>query len=299
MVDQTSSGSLSVRVRRLELLLLALLLAESEEDSDELFYLFRRFFRDEKRGRPPFREPEWEFLLERLIAARRRSQPESLSSEVSALRKRLYDNEETTKSVAQETHALLSLQALGIPSEKASLTRYIPVRAYFSEVPGGTAGNLTAALTALLEASGFSLADEFPVIRGSWFRKWFAKSKEALTQPEVAHRLEKIERAVELKTLNQPQADVDDKQATAIAKLVTALHDVPNAAVQAGSVLVVKLTTPNGPVIQARTLSQDELVEIENNQLLLQDPAAVLGRLSDACSNSKGRPSPRQIKKSG
>jgi len=108
-----------------------------------------------------------------------------------------------------------------------------------------------------------------------------------LSQPEVIERLQKIERAIELKAIDKPQADVDEKQASAIAKLINCLDKVPNAAIQAGSVLVVKLTTPKGPVIQARTLSQEEMVELENNQLLLQDPAKVLGKLTAACNNSR------------
>jgi len=143
------------------------------------------------------------------------------------------------------------------------------------------------------------VADEFPEIRGSWFKKWFARSKEVLSQPEVIERLEKIERAVELKAIDKPQADVDDKQAGAIAKLIKCLDKVPNAAVQAGSVLVVKLTTNNVPMIQARTLSQHEMIELENNQLLLQNPAEVLGKLNAACANARKLPRSRSSGETG
>ena len=86
---------------------------------------------------------------------------------------------------------------------------------------------------------------------------------------------------------------MDDKQASAIPKLVKCLDKVPNAAVQAGSVLVVKLTTANGPIIQARTLSQEEMIEPENNQLLLQNPADVMGKLNAACAGAKRLSRPR------
>ena len=100
---------------------------------------------------------------------------------------------------------------------------------------------------------------------------------------------------LQLKGIGRPQAEGDHIQASAIARLVGALDKVPNAAIQAGSVLVVKLTTPNGPVIQARTLTQEEMVALENNQLLLQDPAKVLGRLSAACTSSRGLPPPNRL----
>jgi hypothetical protein len=198
-------------------------------------------------------------------------------------------------SVQVEIHSLLAIQALGLPTERVQSIRFVPVRAYIDQTPDGAIAAISAALSEVLSAYGFNVADEFPEIKGSWFKKWFAKSKEALSQPEVLERLEKIERAIEIKAIDRPQADVDEKQAGAIAKLIKAPDKVPNAAVQAGSVLVVKLTTPKGPIIQARTLSQEEMVELENNQLLLQDPSEVLGKLTAACHSTRKVPQPKTL----
>jgi hypothetical protein len=57
----------------------------------------------------------------------------------------------------------------------------------------------------------------------------------------VLERLEKIERAVELKGLGQPQAEIDKKQAAPVASLLKAVEKIPKAAIQAGSILLVKL----------------------------------------------------------
>jgi hypothetical protein len=216
----------------------------------------------------------------------------SILRQLEDMRKDVNNIQSKTKSIEIDTHTLLAIQALGLPSDEVQLTRYVPIRAYIDETPLGAIGAVSSAVVDVLKAFGFTVADEFPEIRGSWFKKWFAKTQDVVSQPEVRDRLEKIERAVELKGIGRPQAEVDDIQASAIAKLVGALDKVPNAAIQAGSVLVVKLTTPNGPVIQARTLTQEEMVALENNQLLLQDPAKVLGRLSAACTNSRGLPPP-------
>lgn len=292
--------SLAQRVRRLEFLFFSLLLTlDDEGDDEDLWFESRHFFR-RSRDRDFFDDPGFEFFLNRMVERRQRSRPESSFSQESRaqlaqLQREVQTLKATTESAQIEMHSLLVIQALGLPSELVRSTRFVPVRAYIDETPEGAINAISSAISEVLIAYGFTVADEFPEIKGSWFKKWFAKSKEVLSQPEVIERLEKIERAVELKAIDKPQADVDEKQAGAIAKLIKALEKVPNAAVQAGSVLVVKLNTPKGVVIQARTLSQEEMVELENNQLLLQDPSDVLCRLTAACNSSRRPPPPKPL----
>ena len=38
---------------------------------------------------------------------------------------------------------------------------------------------------------------------------------------------------------------------------------------------------------ESRTLSQEEMIELENNQMLLQNPSEVLSKLNAACSGTK------------
>ena len=270
--------SVTQRLRRLELLFFTLLVSLGEDgyDEDQWFELRHLLRRD----RDIFDYPEFRFFLERLHERRRREQPESLLRQVEQLRREISALESKTDSLQIDTHSLLAIQTLGLPADRVQSTRFVPVRAYIDQTPDGAINALSAAIDEVLAAYDFTFADEFPEIKGSWFKKWFAKSKEVLSQPEVIERLEKIERAIELKAIDQPQADVDDKQAGAIAKLIKALDNVPNAAVQAGSVLVVKMTNNNVSTIQARTLSQEEMIALENNQLLLQNPAEVLGKLN-------------------
>ncbi|CAE6816252.1 hypothetical protein R75465_05624 [Paraburkholderia aspalathi] len=292
--------SLAQRVRRLEFLFFSLLLTlDDEGDDEDLWFEFRHFFR-RSRDRDFFDDPGFDFFLNRMAERGQRSRPESpfsqeSRSQLAQLQREVQTLKATTESLQIETHSLLVIQALGLPSELVRSTRFVPVRAYIDETPEGAINAISNAISEVLIAYGFTVADEFPEIKGSWFKKWFAKSKDVLSQPEVIERLEKIERAVELKAIDKPQADVDEKQAGAIAKLIKALEKVPNAAVQAGSVLVVKLITPKGAVIQARTLSQEEMVELENNQLLLQDPSDVLCKLTAACNSTRKTPPPKPL----
>jgi hypothetical protein len=287
MVAPQDPQSVAQRLRRLELLFTTLLVTLGDDGYDEdMWFEFSHFF-TRNLDQESSSDRRFLFLVDRLMTQRQRQQPESLVRQIEQLKYRLHKVESQTTSLQVETHSLLAIQALGLPTEEVRSTRFVPVRAYIDETPEGAIESLTEAVTEVLAAYGFHVADEFPEIKGSWFKKWFAKTKDALSQPEVIERLEKIERAVEIKHLDKPQAEVDDKQASAIAKLIKCLEKVPNAAVQAGSVLVVKLTTSNGPVIQARTLTQEEMIALENNQLLLQNPAEVLGKLNEACSSAK------------
>jgi len=193
-----------------------------------------------------------------------------------------------THALQADTHSFLAIQGLGVPTGSIKMTRFLPVRVYIDDTPDGAVEDLTSALTELLSAYDFEIADEFPAIKGSWFQKLIARTKEALSEPEVATRLAKVERALEIQKISKPQAEADDKHASAMAKLVKALDKTRNGVMQAGSVLVVKTTPPKGsPVIMARTLTQAEMIAIENNQMILQNPAELWSKLADACAVAK------------
>jgi hypothetical protein len=102
--------------------------------------------------------------------------------------------------------------------------------------------------------------------------RYFAK----LRHPEVTRRLEKGERAIELKVLDAQQADVDQKQAEATARLIEALRDTPEAVIQAGSVLLVKTSTPVGQSIVCRTLTAEEMIRIKREPGLFEKPVQLL-----------------------
>lgn len=192
-----------------------------------------------------------------------------------------------------ESYEFLACFSLGLPTDQIKLLRVVPIRAYLDISDTPTVSEFWHALNEALDSVGLHVDVGYPEVIGSWFKKWFARSAEAMTQPEVIERLKKIERAVELKGIDKPQSEVDENQSNAIARLIKSLDKVPNAAIQAGSVLVIKLSTQSGPMIQARTLTQQELIELETNQMLLQHPAEVLDRLESACKAR--RHSSRQI----
>ena len=235
------------------------------------------------------RHPRWE-RLERDFSQFEGQQSElnqGLGTQIADVRGKLGEVISVVEILTQKnadlsagTHEWLAIQSLGIDSAEVKISRFVPLRAYLSDTPEGTIENVSDAIGDLLKAFEFEISDDFPPIIGSWYKKWFANTKDIATQPEVIKRLEKIERAVELKGLGQPQADIDKTQSQAIASLLEAVEKIPNAAIQAGSIILVKTTLTSGPTIKVKTLSQRELIHLENNQKLLLSPADLLENLS-------------------
>jgi hypothetical protein len=206
-----------------------------------------------------------------------RDRQEELSRKIDAL-------DAQTKSSSAELHRWLSIQSLDLATKGVRLDRFVPMRVYLSDIPDSGLDPVTEAIDRLIEAFGFEVSDDFPEVLGSWFKKWFVKTKEVASQPEVAERLAKVERALELKGLGSPQADIDQKQASAVAALTSSLEKVPAAAMQVGSILYLKQTIDGQTVIQVRTLTQRELLILENNQDLLNSPTTVMTKLAQMCA---------------
>lgn len=156
----------------------------------------------------------------------------------------------------------------------------LPVRAYLRESDPAHEKRLAEAIGLLTKALNLIVTDDPPPQKGSWFKHWFAATAEVASQPEVAERLRKVERAVELRALHQQQAEVDKTQAEAVNALITALEHVENAAVQIGSLLVVKVTQGNHPSVLVRSLSLRELDALERDPSLLKAPELVLDVLA-------------------
>lgn len=184
--------------------------------------------------------------------------------------------------IKQELHTFLVAQSLGLDINNMPFYRIIPVRVYLSEADEKQIGKISEVINNLTKAFGFEISDDFPPETGSWFKRWFAKTKKAVTQPEVKERLRKIERALELKGVHQIQSEIDKNEAEAAASLIKAMDNVPNGAVQVGSLLLFKIEDPQGKTcLQARTLNPSEMIYLEKNQNLLSSPHEILEKLSE------------------
>lgn len=148
----------------------------------------------------------------------------------------------------------------------------------------------------LAESLGYAEASIVEMSHGSVFR--WEQWRRVLSRDEVADRLLKVERAVELTFLGAKQAEVDARQAQAFRDLVEALADVPRACVRIGSLLLTKFGLEDGPVVLARNLSPLEMIVLERYPEIQRNPEKALEMLATAVasepdlSNIDGRPDP-------
>jgi hypothetical protein len=176
-------------------------------------------------------------------------------------------------------------------SQLVALTGNFPVRIYLSHATKKQIGEIKSAVKQLSRAFDLRMEREDPDQIGSWAKKWLFRFADFLTKPEIAKRLDKIERAFEITHLNGPQASVDEKQVAAISKLISAVKDVPNAAIQAGSILLVKTTINKRVSVTVRTLTVAGLHFLNTNPDSLNSPNKLLSTLSRVKGLSPATPS--------
>lgn len=160
-----------------------------------------------------------------------------------------------------------------MPYQALAVQRPFAVTVYLAEENSHPA--VQEALDGLLNAFDFEVVDRLPPVRGSWYQDLIATSRHALTSRELGERLQKVERGIELQLLHKQQAEIDSLQGDAVAKLLAALEHTPDALVQIGSVLLVKVDG----VPAVRNLTQVELHYLEHNPKLLTSPATILDAL--------------------
>lgn len=151
--------------------------------------------------------------------------------------------------------------------------RDVPAAIYLSD--GDTHRELQHLVEEMLDTLDLDVTYRGPEVTGSWFRALTARSRSKVSGSELQDRLRKLERGIELRTLHRVQAEVDEKQGSTVAQLLTALEHTPTALIQIGSLLIVKADG----VQAVRNLTQLELRHLEQNPELLTTPHAVLATL--------------------
>jgi hypothetical protein len=138
-----------------------------------------------------------------------------------------------------------------------------------------TTPEVELALVELLDAFGIDITASMPPIIGSWFGVMLARFRRWLTTDQAEEVLARIERAVELRALDQPQADVDSKQAESVARLMRALEKQDTATIQVGSLFLIKVDG----ILVARNLSPTELSFLSSHPTVLGPPHQILSTL--------------------
>jgi hypothetical protein len=203
--------------------------------------------------------------------------------------KRINDLDNSITNVRHELHVYLTVTSFSDIFDKEPFYRIVPIRVYLSESDSGKESQMLDAINNINVSFGFDIADDFPAEAGSWWKRWFVKTHEIATRPEVADRLAKLERALELKGIQESQSRIDVNEAEAASKLLKALEGISNAAIQVGSLLIVKTSNPIHNTVRIRTLTTNEMIHLEKNQTLLAQPESVLHELQKISTQGQNK----------
>jgi hypothetical protein len=157
-----------------------------------------------------------------------------------------------------------------------AITQVLPICVYLETATEYDVRAVRDATRSILANEDFEVFYEDPGVWGSWLGRSFACSMSALKSEQVRDTLVRTERALEMQALLLPQAQIDATQAGAAANLIASLSNTPNAIVQIGSILIIKVE--GTPIV--RNLTQTELSYLEHNRHLYSSPKQALEELS-------------------
>lgn len=145
------------------------------------------------------------------------------------------------------------------------------------------------AIKNLLKIMNGEIIEAQEPILGSWFREMLVKWVFSGDQNRYYSDLEKIRKSAELKNLELPQSERDKNYSESVSKLIDSLRDEQNAAIQIGSLLVVKYTTDEGKGhVVTKVLTTDQLLWLERNLNLFNKPQLLINMLPQIDSSTSG-----------
>jgi hypothetical protein len=128
-----------------------------------------------------------------------------------------------------------------------------------------------------------------PGVKGSWLRRLVGRTHKFFTSKEVIEKVNEVEHAIKLHTIGKQQSEIDKNLAEGVSALIVSTKDIPNVAIQLGSLLFVKVTLPNGePVISTRSLTIKEMIYLANNPGIISQPKHILEALQKNCLDLTG-----------
>lgn len=175
------------------------------------------------------------------------------------------------------------LQTLGVSADEASGGITAPLRIYLKDEKGKTVAEKV--LSSIADSDETEIVAWGNGVRGSWLRFAFIK----LFGGDADRYRMSLEKAAELKTLGKPQAEVDKLNAETMALCIQALAETSEGVVQNGCVLVAKFRDPaSGETrIASTVLTTEQLIYLEKNRSLVQNPGVIMQELDRIGTRSK------------
>jgi hypothetical protein len=158
----------------------------------------------------------------------------------------------------------------------------IPVFIYLDTDDEEAAGRVVRAVDNLVDVLGYEGPISPVTERGSFIRRSWARIKGAPASRELR---DEALRAAALYSLDSRQAAVDNAASNAVAQVITSLSTVASAAVHVGSLLIIKVTEPDGQVVTVKNLTAQEIWTLRERSGILREPRKVLELLALAVAD--------------
>ncbi len=134
---------------------------------------------------------------------------------------------------------------------------------------------------------GLEVTDKGDFYKGSLIRKGINFLSRAKNKEELQALYEKGQKAIELAAIEKAQSEVNKNNAEAAALYLEAVKDIPNVAAQFGSLVVIKLTTNDLEQVFTYVLTTEQLLYLEKNPQLLNQPNSLLVKLNESVESSQ------------
>jgi serine/threonine kinase PknH len=135
---------------------------------------------------------------------------------------------------------------------------------------------LRDAVVEVLEVAGFEVVSRDDPVRGSWFQRLFVRHRDSAAVKKLGELAEEAVRAAQLKYINTPRSESDEREANAIARLAEAMSNETDAVVFTSSILFIK----TGGRLVSRVLTEAEIRKVQSNPELMRAPQELLQALS-------------------
>lgn len=196
----------------------------------------------------------------------------SLRSEVNGYRKDFLEVVETNLYQSKST--------------KTKSFRYFRIQLYVSEGKISKLRRTTRFLVKFLYVFDLVIAQESPPIKGSWWKEFIGKTKNAVTPAALLKIFRLIKRGLEIRLVEGQQSILNKQQAEATKALLDSIVDYDQAALKIGSLLIVKNSIKGEKSIAVRTLSETEEDFLHANSEVLTTPNTLLAKLEELSCNT-------------
>lgn len=152
----------------------------------------------------------------------------------------------------------------------------VPLRIYISEDDQEKFEAIRKAAEKIAAIEDIHFGFSSSRIKGSIYQSIVGFFNIFKSETKLEERIDKVEESLELNYLQKPQAEIDQKMASAVSELIGALSSVDEGAINLGTLVVLKLKKSESSSIVSFNLTKEQYAAINSQPELLKNPSQLL-----------------------